>query len=44
MQLWDEFENLFARKVDLLTEQSLKNTFLRDSVEKTRKLIYERGK
>lgn len=39
--LWDELENLFQRKVDLLTMNSLKNPYLKAEIERTRKLIYD---
>lgn len=41
--LWDALEKLFSRRVDLLTEQSLRNPYLRNNIERTRKLIYDRG-
>lgn len=41
MSLWDQLEALFHRKVDLLTESSLKNPFLRKSVEAAKVLIYD---
>ena len=41
MMLWDNLEALFNRKIDLLTENSLKNPFLRKEIEQTRKLIYD---
>ena len=40
--LWDNLESLFNRKVDLLTENSLRNPFLKKEVEQTRKLFYDR--
>jgi len=40
--LWDNLELLFNRKVDLLTENSLRNPFLKKEVERTKKLIYDR--
>ena len=40
--LWDGLEILFNRKVDLLTEDSLRNPFLKKEVEQTKKLIYDR--
>ncbi|MCL1866050.1 MAG: nucleotidyltransferase domain-containing protein [Oscillospiraceae bacterium] len=40
--LWDNLELLFNRKVDLLTENSLRNPFLKKEVELTKKLIYDR--
>jgi uncharacterized protein len=44
MKLWDALEALFSRRVDLLTDQSLRNPYLRDNIDRTKKLIYERGK
>ena len=41
MSLWDELEALFQRKVDLLTEPSIKNPFLRKSIDATKVLIYD---
>lgn len=41
MILWDGLEQLFARKVDMLTENSLRNPFLTKEIEQTRKLIYD---
>ena len=38
--LWDNLESLFNRKIDLLTENSLRNPFLKKEIEQTRKLIY----
>ncbi len=38
--LHGELVKLFQRKVDLLTEASIKNPFLRDSIEETRELLY----
>jgi len=40
--LWDNLELLFNRKVDLLTENSLRNPFFKKEVERTKKLIYDR--
>ena len=42
LDLWDELEELFQRKVDLLTDQPIKNTFLKKNIEKTKLLIYDR--
>jgi predicted nucleotidyltransferase len=39
--LWDDLENLFARRVDLLTENSLRNPFLTKEIQQTRQLIYD---
>ena len=41
MILWDDLELLFNRKIDLLTENSLRNPFLKKEIEQTRKLIYD---
>lgn len=41
MSLWDDFENFFNRKVDLLTESSIKNPYLRKSIDATKVLIYD---
>jgi uncharacterized protein len=43
IQFWDELENLFHRKVDLLTDQPIKNQYFKAQVEKTKKLIYDRA-
>ena len=40
--LWDNLELLFNRKVDLLTENSLRNPLFKREVEQTKKLIYDR--
>lgn len=41
MSLWDKLEAFFHRKVDLLTESSLKNPFLVKSIEATKVLVYD---
>ncbi len=38
--LLEVLEELFGRKVDLLTRRSLRNPYFIDSVEKTRQLLY----
>lgn len=43
IQFWDELETLFHRKVDLLTDQPIKNQYFKAQVEKTKKLIYDRA-
>ncbi len=40
--LWDALEDLFAKKVDLITDQPIKNPYFRVSVNKTKRLIYDR--
>jgi predicted nucleotidyltransferase len=41
ISLWEDLEKLFNRKVDLLTESSLRNHYLAREIEQTRKLIYD---
>lgn len=41
LSFWDNLEILFNRKVDLLTEDSINNPYLRKSIESTKKLIYD---
>jgi len=38
---WDQLEIFFKRKVDLLTEESIKNPYLKSNIERTKKLIYD---
>ena len=39
--LWDTFEVFFHRKVDLLTDSSIRNPYLRKSIDSTKILIYD---
>ena len=41
LSLWENLEELFNRKVDLLTENSLRNPYLTHEIEQTKKLIYD---
>lgn len=41
MSFWDMMEIFFNRKVDLLTESSIRNPFLRKSIDSTKVLIYD---
>ena len=41
IDLWDGLEHFFGRPVDLLTENSLRNPYLRREIERTKKLIYD---
>ena len=41
ISLWDTFEIFFNRKVDLLTDSSIKNPYLRKSIDSTKVLIYD---
>lgn len=42
LSLWNKLEALFNRKVDLLTEDSIRNPFLKSNINRTKKLIYDR--
>lgn len=42
INLWDDLEILFSRKVDLLTDQPLRNPVLKHSIETSKQLIYDR--
>lgn len=41
MSIWDQLELFFQRKVDLLTYKSLKNPFLKKSIDATKMMIYD---
>lgn len=41
MSLWDQFEVFFNRKVDLLTNSSVKNPILKKRIDATKILIYD---
>lgn len=41
LSLWDDLEQFFGRKVDLLTPTSIVNPYLKANIERTRKLIYD---
>lgn len=42
LSLWDIFEAFFHRKVDLLTESSIRNPYLKRSIDSTKILLYDR--
>lgn len=42
LALWDNLELFFKRKVDLMTEDSVQNPYLKKSITATRQLIYDR--
>lgn len=42
LNLWDDLETLFGRKVDMISTHPIRNPYLRKSVESTRQLFYER--
>ena len=39
--LAEELERLFGRRVDLMTERSVRNPYFRQVIEATRQLVYE---
>jgi len=41
LSLWDALENFFDRKVDLLTDSSIHNPYLRKSIDSTKILVYD---
>jgi predicted nucleotidyltransferase len=41
LDLWDKFESFFQRKVDLLTNSSIRNPILRRSIDSSKILIYD---
>ena len=41
MRVWDKLEQFFQRKVDLLTNSSIKNPVLKERIESTKVLIYD---
>jgi predicted nucleotidyltransferase len=41
LSLWDSFEGFFNRKVDLLTDSSIRNPYLKKSIDSTKVLIYD---
>ncbi len=41
MSIWDKLESFFQRKVDLLTNSSIKNPVLKQNIDATKVLIYD---
>jgi predicted nucleotidyltransferase len=41
LSLWDRFETFFNKKVDLLTVSSIRNPYLKKSIDSTKRLIYD---
>ena len=41
MSIWDKLEDFFQRKVDVLTNASIKNPILKKSIENSKILIYD---
>ncbi|HEY4324788.1 MAG TPA: nucleotidyltransferase domain-containing protein [Mucilaginibacter sp.] len=44
LSLWNKFERYFNRQVDLLTVNALRNPYLKESINNTKKLIYDGSK
>ncbi len=42
--LWNKLEDVSNRKVDLLTTLSIRNPYLKQSIDTSKELIYEAGK
>lgn len=43
MSFWEQLEKLFKKNIDLLTPSSLKNPVLKNSIDKTKVLIYDKS-
>jgi predicted nucleotidyltransferase len=41
MRIWDMLEEIFGRKVDLLSTSKVRNPYLQKGINETKKLIYE---
>ena len=41
MSIWDKLEDFFQRKVDVLTNSSLRNPILKKSIDSSKILIYD---
>lgn len=41
LSLWNGLEKTFARPVDLLTQDAIKNPILKKEIERTKVLVYE---
>ncbi len=44
ISLWERFEDFFQRNVDLLTDASIRNPILRQSIDDSKVLIYDGSK
>jgi len=42
LSLWDKLETFFKRKIDLLTDSSIRNPVLRKNIDNHKILIYDR--
>jgi hypothetical protein len=43
LSLWGQLEQHFKRKVDLLTYDTLSNPYLKECIDRTKKVIYKDG-
>ncbi len=41
ISLWDSLESFFNRRVDLLTDTSIRNSYLKNNIDTTKVLIYD---
>lgn len=41
LKLWDKFEVFFKKRIDLLTDSSIRNPILKENIDKTKILIYD---
>ena len=41
MMLWNKFEDLFGRNVDLLSNSNVRNPYLQKGIDATKKIVYE---
>lgn len=41
MILWNKFEDLFGRNVDLLSKVNVRNPYLQQGIDATKKIVYE---
>jgi len=44
LNFWDAVERIFNKHVDLLTDQPIKNPFLKSEIDKSKRLIYDGSK
>lgn len=44
IDLWDQFELVFGRPVDLITDQPITNPYFKSELDKTKVLLYDREK
>ena len=41
LDLWHDLQDLFGRKVDLLTDQAIENPYFKEELDSTKQIIYE---